>query len=77
LLTDYKRSTKKSQRINIENSVLNIPYMYSNPQSIRLSLSLSRHRIIEVAYNAKNISIKFLRDKQKEDPDQLTIEFPQ
>jgi hypothetical protein len=51
--------------------------MYSNPQSIRLSLSLSRHRIIEVAYNAKNISIKFLRDKQKEDPDQLTIEFPQ
>jgi len=75
--TDYKRSTKKSQRISIDNSVLNIPYICSTPQSIRLPLSLSEHRIIEVTYNAKNISIKFLRDKRKEDPDQLTIEFPQ
>jgi len=77
LPTEYKRSIKKSQRISIDNSVLNIPYICSNPQSIRLPLSLSEHRIIEVTYNAKNISIKFLRDKRKEDPDQLTIEFPQ
>ena len=79
---DTKRSksnslTKKAKRLYFDNTILNIPYICGESQTIKFPIGLVELRTIEVSYNSKNISIKFLKEKKKEDPNQLVIDFPQ
>lgn len=67
---------KKNQNIYFDNSILHIPYI-SDPLSIKLPSSIAENKTIEINYKNREILIRFLQERAKEDLSQYKIEFPE